>query len=460
MQIFCKTARFVLVLFFLPAAFAQAQLTIQNGATLSTGGNAVITLQDIDLINNGGINQQAGDGRFVFTGTGNNTLSGNGSFVFDRLEIAKISPAKLSLSQNIDIAGGIDFTSGLIDLNGQVISLQPTALLNGENQDSRTTTNNGGYVEITSTLNAPVAVNPGNLGAVISSSQNLGNTIVRRGNTPQTNVGPAGRSIFRYYDIIPANDAALNATLRINYTDADLNGLDETTLVLWKSTDTVNWTNEGFSTRDATADYVEQTGIADFSRWTLSSISNPLPLLFTSFTAKCMDGYALIDWTTAQEENTSRFDVQKSVDGTQWQTISSVGAAGNSSIEKDYYYKDLSSSAGNSFYRIAEYDLNGSETFTAVVSVDCNIDNNIVNFSPNPVKDLLWLSFNVLSPTAVKTAIYDSKGALVRQQINSAGAGENRFSINVNGLAPGVYFLEMRWTGGNKVQVMRVLKEN
>jgi hypothetical protein len=460
MQVSKKYTWLALMLLFLPTAFTQAQFTIQNGAELSATGNALITLQDIDLINNGSINQNAGNGRFLFTGSGNNTLSGNGSFAFDRLEIAKSSPAKLSLLQTINIAGGIDFTSGLIDLNGQHILLQPSATLNGESDNSRITDDLGGYVEAATTLNAPAAANPGNLGAVITSLQNLGSTIIRRGHLSQPNVGTTGRSILRYYDIIPANNTTLNATLRINYLDAELNGLDESALVLWKSTDSVNYTNEGFSTRDVTSDYVEQTGIADFSRWTLSSISNPLPLIFSSFTAKCMEGYTLIEWSTAQEQNTSRFDVQKSIDGAQWQTISSLAAAGNSSIEKDYSYKDLGSTAGRSFYRIAEFDVDGSEKFTSVVSLSCETDGNGINIYPNPVRSLLWISLNSTSATIVKTEMYDGKGALVHQQINEIGAGDNQFSINMSSLTPGVYVLKLQWKEGNKLKIVSVLKEN
>jgi hypothetical protein len=455
-----KYAWLAIALLIFPTPFTQAQFTIQNGAELSATGNALITLQDIDLINNGSINQNAGNGRFLFTGSENNTLSGNGSFAFDRLEIAKSSPAKLSLLQTINIAGGIDFTSGLIDLNGQHILLQPSATLNGESDNSHITDDLGGYVEAATTLNAPAAANPGNLGVVITSLQNLGSTIIRRGHLSQPNAGVTGKSILRYYDIIPANNAALNATLRIKYLDAELNGLDESALVLWKSTDSVNFTNEGFSTRDVTADYVEQTGIADFSRWTLSSISNPLPLLFTSFTGKCMDGYALIAWTTAEEENTLRFDVQKSTDGAQWQTIASLAAAGNSSTEKDYSYKDFSASAGQSYYRIAEFDINGSEKFTGVVSLNCQIADNEVNVYPNPVRSLLWLSLSSPSATAVKIEMFDGKGALVLRQMNGLNAGDNQFSINMTALIPGVYVLKLQSKDGSKVRTFRVLKEN
>jgi hypothetical protein len=96
---------------------------------------------------------------------------------------------------------------------------------------------------------------------------------------PNRNLGD-GSSIQRYYDILPSNNTALNAKLRFKYFDAELNGYDENTMALWKSSDMINWSKQGFTYRDATNNYVEKTGIADFSRWTLS----------TSFMSKLVGG--------------------------------------------------------------------------------------------------------------------------------------------------------------------------
>ncbi len=246
-------------------ALLQAQVTVQAGAEIKTTNNAIIVLQDIDLLNNGIINQAPGDGLFVFNGNSNTSISGSGNTFFNNLEIAKLSATKVSLLQNIHIVSKINFTSGFIDLNSNNILLEPSALLNGENENSRIIGAAGGYVEITNTLTAPVAFNAGNMGAVISSSQNLGATVIRRGHVSQTNSDGAGSAILRYYDIKPTTNSGLNATLRINYFDAELNGLDENVLILWKSPDSLNWIAQGFSTRNAADNFVEQTGFPDFS---------------------------------------------------------------------------------------------------------------------------------------------------------------------------------------------------
>ena len=259
----------LLLLFIFLNYFISGQVVkLTSGATLKTTGGVVVTLDNLYLENDGILNQAPGEGRFLFKGNQNATISGTSLPVFDLVEIAKTGGAELALMRNIHIISGINFSSGLFNLNNNTIVLFPNGLLNGESETSRIYDANGGYIEITTALNAPSSANPGNLGAIISSSQNLGNTTIRRGH--QSQPVPAKESIFRYYDILPSNNNSLNADFRFQYFDAELNGFDENTIVMWKSPDNINWTNESFTTRNTIANYVEKTGIADFSRWTLS----------------------------------------------------------------------------------------------------------------------------------------------------------------------------------------------
>jgi hypothetical protein len=460
MRSIIRGSKLVLGLLIFPAALAQAQFTVQNGAVISTNGGAVIALQDIDLIVDGSIAQHTGDGFWIFTGSGNNTISGSNNPLFDVLKISKTGSSKLSLSQTVKIAGSIEFNTGLIDLNNNNFLLQPGGTLVGENESSHIMSSNGGYIEATAVLNAPIGVNPGNLGAVITSSQNLGSTIIRRGHGSQTGSGGAGSSILRYYDILPANDNALDATLRINYLDAELNSLDENSLVLWKTTDQLHWTNIGFSVRDASAHYLQDTGISDFSRWTLSTINNPLPIKLASFAVECLNGLANIVWKTVGEQNTSRFDVERSTDGTQWQTIGNIAAAGYSQQEKDYSFTDGNATPGSVFYRIVEIDLDGAVSYSTTASAKCALVSDDPVIYPNPVRDILWLSMFSPGASDIKMDIFNANGASVGEQINRLNAGANKIGIDMKPFAPGIYFINIQWDNGHRAKVVKLTRLN
>jgi hypothetical protein len=440
-------------------AYAQTVFKVQTGATITTTGGAIITLRDMDLDNDGAINQISGAGSFVFTGAANNTISGTAIPLFDILQIAKTGGSKISLGQNIGIGSGITFSSGLIDLNTQHILLQPNALLNGESETSRITGASGGYVEITSTLNTPSSVNPGNLGAIFTSAQNLGGTLIRRGHASQTNGSGAGNTIYRYYDITPANNTALNATLRLQYFDAELNGLAENSLVLWKSTDNIQWSSQGYTSRDANANYVEASGINDFSRWTLSSLINPLPLQFLSFTARCDGGSVLLNWVTAQEQNTNTFTIERSVDGAGWTTIASVPASGNSIDEHKYTYTDNNPLPGKAQYRIAEHDLDGREQYTPFAQTGCGVTDELKAW-PNPVKDMLWINIATSSSSTLTLKVIDAKGSLLAIQQQAVTPGSNQLHINLAAWPAGLYHVMVTWNNGSDKKTIHVVKAN
>ena len=436
---------------------AQNVLKITSGAIFKTTGGAVITLQDVDLDNDGTISQAVGEGVFKFTGTQNNTIAGTSAPLFDILEIAKTGSAKISLLRTVNVGSAINFTSGLIDLNNNNLFLQPLALLNSESEFSRIIGSNGGFIEITNTLNAPSSANPGNLGAILSSSQNLGSTIIRRGHTSQVNGFGIGSSILRYYDILPTNNAGLNATLRFQYLDAELNGFDENTIVLWKSANNTTWTQQGFTSRNTSSNYVEKTAIADFSRWTLSSANNPLPVQFLLFNVRCTGNNVMINWKTAQEQNTDRFIVEKSTDGIRWTNIGTVPAAGNSSIERSYSYNDNSLVAGGTMYRIAEYDIDGRIQYTSIIRSDCEAKDSW-KIWPNPVQEMLWVNITTTRASSATIKIFDSKGSLVRSQRNALLPGTNQLNIDMQKLPAGTYHVTVEWSNGQTQKSVNVIK--
>ena len=453
-----KIVTVCLLIMVIQSAAAQNTFKIQPGAIIKITGGEQITLQDMNLDNDGTFNMVPGDGTIRFSGSQNNTITGTSVPNFDVLEMAKTGGGKLSLLRNININSAINFTSGLLDLNNKNILLQPTALLNSESESSRITGANGGYVEITKTLNAPSAVNPGNLGAIITTSQNLGSTIIRRGHKSQVNANGNGNSIFRYYDIIPSNNSALNATLRLQYFDAELNGLGESIIVLWKSIDNITWTNQGFTTRNTVTNFVEKINITDFSRWTLSSPANVLPISFLLFNANCTGNHVVINWKTTFELNTVRFVVERSAAGNVWTPIGILPASGVPGSVQNYTYVDVDPLPAGGLYRIAGYNINGQAQYTSIIHMDCGISDGW-QVSPNPVQEQLFLHINTASASPVTVKVFDEGGALVSEQHNALLPGINELTVNMKILAAGLYHIVAEWGNGKNKRSVKVLRQ-
>ncbi len=445
---------FISCCFITASSFAQDTLVITNGSSLFIGAAGVLTLHNTHFRNDGGFSMAAGSSTIRFSGNVTTYIMGSNVPLFDMIAIDKSGGAQLQLQRNVNIRTAVNFITGLLNLNGNTLFLTTNATLIGETPASHIT-GTSGYVEGSMVLNAPTSQNPGNLGAVVSSTQNLGLVIVRRGHQSQTNAAGSGNSILRYYDIASANNTSLDATLRFHYLDAELNGLSESTLVLWKSTSAGHWTNEGFTSRDVGTNYVEKTGIPSFSRWTLSSPNNALPVTYVFFNTHCERGTVAITWKTAQEMKSNYFNIERSQDGRNWAVIGTVQAAGNSTSEKTYRFTD-NVPLPDGMYRIAQYDLDGSKQYSVIVHSSCNVKDNI-RIWPNPVQTTAWLNIttNTASPVIVK--LYDSKGTLMYIRRAMLTPGTNQLAVPVDRLPKGMYEVVSDFQNGT-IKTLRLVK--
>lgn len=245
--------------------FAQG-ITIGSSTIFSLGSS---TLSLSGNWNNSGTFTPE-NGTVIFNGpSGNQTITKSGGETFKNLTVNK-SAGNVQLQNNITVTGTLTLTSGDVDLNGMVITISSTGTLS--ESAGNTVKGNTGYITCTKVLNAPAAVNI--LGAVITSSANLGSTTVVRGHAAQSCSGSS--SILRYYDITPINNSSLNATLGFSYDESELNGLSEAGSELYSSTNGgTSWTEMG-GTVNTTSNTVTLSGISRFSRWTASSSFAPL----------------------------------------------------------------------------------------------------------------------------------------------------------------------------------------
>jgi type IX secretion system substrate protein len=237
----------------------------------------------------------------------------------------------------------------------------------------------------------------------------------------------------------------------LSYFDAELNSLDENTLIVATSADNANWTNQGFTVRNTTTNWVTKTGIADLARVTLTGPLNALPLVWSAFNTSCENNGVKISWKTVQETNTSAFYIRRSANGSNWQTIATLAAAGNSNTAISYSFTDPLSFSG-AVYRVVQEDLNGVQTVSPVLYSKCDIGDGVTVY-PNPAYSQCWVSVQSASSTTVTMRLYDIKGVLVKQQLEAVQAGSNQIGFQMNGLPQGIYNLVIGWGSGKQKTV-------
>lgn len=268
---------------------AQSTFHVSAGATVTTKGNSVITLNNTKFSNNGAFAGTSGTVQITGNGSNTNTtIAGTGTTTFNNLIINKTAN-NAQLNQNIAVTGNITLTSGGVSLSSGNIDFGSTGSLLNETETNRIF-GTGGYLQATAVLNAPNNSNPANLGAIITSTANLGSTVIKRTHSPFV---LNGNGINRSFDITPTNNTGLNATVKFNYLDAELNGNTEANLALWKSTNAGTSFIDLSSTNDATNNFIQSMGISSLA---LFSVGTTAPLPTTPFitTWKVANGNIII----------------------------------------------------------------------------------------------------------------------------------------------------------------------
>jgi len=147
-------------------------------------------------------------------------------------------------------------------------------------------------------------------------------------------------------------------------------------------------------------------------------------------------------WATATEIDAKLFEVQRSFDGVNFETIGSVDAIGNSTTRSDYNFMDVTAPNGISYYRLVTIDIYEFSSVSNIVQLEREHTGfEILNVSPVPTKDFLNVEFNVELNEDIQVNIYDATGRLVKVAQSNLTVNYNVLNLDVSGFASGAYFI-------------------
>lgn len=117
----------------------------------------------------------------------------------------------------------------------------------------------------------------------------------------------------------------------------------------------------------------------------------PLPVKLTDFTASSRGCIVKLGWTTAEEVNSDRFELERSIDGgNNYTLINSVSALGSGSI---YSYTDNAANSGKNLYRLKMIDKDGHYSYSKIILVSLNCDGSqTIILYPNPARDKVTIA--------------------------------------------------------------------
>ncbi len=187
-------------------------------------------------------------------------------------------------------------------------------------------------------------------------------------------------------------------------------------------------------------------------------VNATVPLSMIAFNAeKLSNNTNRIQWTTADELNVNRFDIERSNDAQQFEYIGTTKAIGNTKTQQDYAFIDETPRMGLNYYRLKMLDLDGSFTYSKVIVVDNQNDKGLKSkVYPNPFTDALTVALeNGEKANNVTITLTDVVGrTLYVQKLPSFD--NKKIDISTLGWTSGAYFLTI--SDGLNTTIHKVLK--
>lgn len=180
-----------------------------------------------------------------------------------------------------------------------------------------------------------------------------------------------------------------------------------------------------------------------------------LPVRFTSFVAKKAGNKVNLSWSTAQEINNNRFEIEKSLDGNDWQTIAMVMGAGTTTTVSDYSYTDQQVKDGTLYYRIRQVDMDGKTTVsgTQIVRSENSVNSPVARVYASSAHSL-QINFNAATAQNVMVRVFDLNGRLVGEQ--SFASAASNISMSFARDLKGIHVVQVA-DGNNLRQVNKIL---
>lgn len=179
------------------------------------------------------------------------------------------------------------------------------------------------------------------------------------------------------------------------------------------------------------------------SNFTMGSISITLPVKLVNFSARRLDGYTRLNWMTANEMNVAGYVVERSDDGINYHSLSTVQAY-NRNLSEFYVYDDRTPLHGTAFYRLRIMD-NNQIKYSGVVTVSetASQDKNFYVMK-NPVSSSIDIYASTIFKGQYSYSLINNAGQVIQSgTIDIRNEGIQSISLQRQ-VAAGTYILVVR----------------
>jgi len=168
-----------------------------------------------------------------------------------------------------------------------------------------------------------------------------------------------------------------------------------------------------------------------------------------SFNGSVRSGKSVLKWTVTNEDEPIFYDVQRSYDGTNFVTISTVnGYGGNVNEQHSYSYTDPNDLTRKTYYRINLRTADNKGSYSRVLQLTSQPATFDFVSVINPFGRELFFDISTERGGIAKAVLIDNLGKVVKRKSFDVRDGVNQLSLDdTNVLPAGIYILRVELSG-------------
>ena len=178
----------------------------------------------------------------------------------------------------------------------------------------------------------------------------------------------------------------------------------------------------------------------------INNLACTLLLDLLSFAAQAKNTTVQLSWNTANEINTSYFDIQRSENGIEFKTVGSIYCNPNQSGSRYTFIDNVSNvEASKIYYRLKQFDKDLTHKISSVISVKI-YNGNEIHISPNPACNRVTVSGGDIR----NVELHDATGKLIL--LKNVEMGSRNISIDISSITKGIYIVKVAVREGSVSQ--------
>lgn len=163
-----------------------------------------------------------------------------------------------------------------------------------------------------------------------------------------------------------------------------------------------------------------------------------------NFNASLKNKQPVLHWTSYINESTNYYEVQRSTDGKNFETIERIINNKTSSPVETYSFIDKEPDNNQVFYYRIKVINYHSILYSRILSIDIKAENNLFSMLPNPASNYVKITVTSIKNQGSNLAIYNIAGELLYTRKHDLKEGINTITVqDLNRWRTGVYMVQI-----------------